>query len=367
MNKKNLWKIHAWLGLYAGVMILIFSITGSCIVFRAELDALLNPKLYKVTKFHNKSISLDAVSKKVISKYPDYHLHHFKFNGENKAFEIKIKPDKKSDKNKKDKDLDVFIDSGNGEINGVRAPESGLLYWIAKLHTNLLGGKIGRYIVGTFGAALLITLVIGLFIYGNFMKKKRVTQIRWGEGSRKVAADWHKLLGITTVPFNLIWAITGITLAFLPPIIEITIGKPNQTFAKPVLLKDPVTLNSLSYDQIATAVALNFPNAKIKTIREAYKDNPFIEVKLDYNSPLIKDDAAKLFIDKEQKQIISHFDPRAANLGAKIFFSQDPLHFGTFMGLWSKVLYSLFGLSSGILFITGFVIYRKRKQARKKI
>lgn len=198
------------------------------------------------------------------------------------------------------------------------------------------------------------------------MKKKRMTEIRWGEGTRKVAADWHKLLGITTVPFNIIWAITGITLAFLPSIIEATIGKPNQNFAKPVILENPIALNPLSYDQIAKTVALNFPNAKIKTIREAYKNNPFIEVKLDYNSPLIKDDAAKLYIDKERKQIISHFDPRAVNLGAKIFFSQDPLHFGTFMGLWSKIIYSLFGLSSGVLFITGFVIYRKRKQAKKK-
>ncbi|QSB29204.1 PepSY domain-containing protein [Flavobacterium sp. CLA17] len=367
MSKKNLWKIHAWLGLYAGIMILIFSITGSCIVFRAELDAVLNPKLYKVSASENKIVSLDEISKKVLLKYPGYYLHHFKFHGENKVLEIKIKPETKSGKNKKNKDLDLFIDPNNGEINGVRTPESGLLYWVAKLHTNLLAGKIGRYIVGIFGIALLTTLVIGLVIYGNFMKKKRITQIRWGEGTRKVSADWHKLLGITTVPFNLVWAITGITLAFLPGIIETAIGKPNQTFAKPVILKNPVAINPFSYDQIATTVALNFPDAKIKTIREAYKDNPFIEVKLDYNNALIKDDAAKLYIDKERKQIISHFDPRLAGLGTQIFYSQDPLHFGTFAGLWSKIIYSIFGLSSGILFITGFVIYRKRKQTKNKI
>ncbi|MDR7210092.1 PepSY-associated TM helix domain-containing protein [Flavobacterium piscis] len=366
-NKKSLWKIHAWLGLYVGAMILLFSITGSFIVFRAELDAILNPTLYKVTESKEKTVSLDGISKKVLLKYPNYYLHHFKFNGENKPFEVKIKPVKNYAKDKKKKDLDIFINPANGEINGIREPESGLLYWVAKLHTNLLAGKIGRYIVGLFGLALLIMLVIGLFIYGNFMKKKRMTQIRWGEGTRKISADWHKLLGITTVPFNLIWAITGITFAFLPNILEATIGKPNQTFAKPATLTKPIAIKPFSYDQIVNSVVLNFPDAKIKTIREAYNDNPFIEVKLDYNSPLIKDDAAKLYIDKDRKEIISHFDPRLASLGTKLFYSQDPLHFGTFAGLWSKIIYSLFGLSSGILFITGFVIYRKRKQTKNKI
>ncbi|MWB96489.1 hypothetical protein GON26_19165 [Flavobacterium sp. GA093] len=366
MNKKTLWKIHAWIGLYTGAMILLFSITGSCIVFRKELDAILNPELYKVSQSKKEIVSLDEISKKVLSKYPGYYLHHFKFNEEDKAFEVKIKPETKSSKNKK-KDLDFFIDPNNGDINGFRKPETGLLYWVAKLHTNLLGGKIGRYVVGVFGIALLLMLVGGLLIYSNFMKKKRVTQIRWGEGTRKVSADWHKLLGLTTVPFNLVWAITGITLAFLPSIIEASIGKPNETFAKPKILENPIAINPFSYDQIANTVALNFRNAKIKTIREAYKDNPFIEVKLDYGSPLIKDDAAKLYIDKDKKQIISHFDPRVASLSTKLFYSQDPLHYGTFGGLWSKIIYSIFGLSSGILCITGFVIYLKRNQSKKKI
>ena len=124
----------------------------------------------------------------------------------NKAFEVKIKPANQSGKNNKTKDLDIFVNPGTGEINGARQPDTGILYWVTKFHTNLMAGKVGRFFVGTFGLALLFMLVAGLMIYGSFMKKKRMTQIRYGQGTRKVYADWHKLLGITSVPFNLIWA-----------------------------------------------------------------------------------------------------------------------------------------------------------------
>jgi uncharacterized iron-regulated membrane protein len=362
-NKKILWKIHAWLGLYVGVMILLFSITGSIIVFRQEIDQMLNPDLFKVSSIKKDIISLDRISQNILLEHPSYYLHHYKFIEKDKVFEVKIKPGKiEHDKNG---DLDIFVDPISGNINGERSNDSGILYWVTKLHTNLLAGKVGRFIVGTFGIALLIMLVVGLMIYRNFTKKKKFYQIRWGEGSRKISADWHKLIGLTSVPFNLIWAITGITLAFLPSILESTVGKPDETFAKPKLLTHSIRVEPFTYDNIFKIVLINFPEAEIKTIREKTKDSPFIEVKLDFHNPLISDDVSKLYIDKEKQEIISHFDARSASFGSQLFYSQQPLHFGTYGGLWSKIIYSVFGLSSGILFITGFLIWRVRNKKIK--
>ena len=106
------------------------------------------------------------------------------------------------------------------------------------------------------------------------------------------------------------------------------------------MFEKPVKIESFSYDNIVNAVTMLYPDADIKTIREAAKDNKYMEVKLDFKSPLVKDDASKLYIDKNKQEIISHFNPRIANIGAQLYYSQAPLHFGTFGGLWSKIIYS---------------------------
>ena len=46
--RKRLWQLHSWLGLLAGVGLLVIGITGSLLVFREELEALFQPALTHV-------------------------------------------------------------------------------------------------------------------------------------------------------------------------------------------------------------------------------------------------------------------------------------------------------------------------------
>jgi uncharacterized iron-regulated membrane protein len=50
-SRRRLWlNIHVWLGLVLGFFLTIFGITGSILVFHAEIDELLNPTLLTVTQ-----------------------------------------------------------------------------------------------------------------------------------------------------------------------------------------------------------------------------------------------------------------------------------------------------------------------------
>ncbi|MGH8499406.1 MAG: PepSY domain-containing protein [Methylococcales bacterium] len=42
-------KVHGWLGLLLGLFLAIFGLTGSILVFHAEINELLNPALLTVT------------------------------------------------------------------------------------------------------------------------------------------------------------------------------------------------------------------------------------------------------------------------------------------------------------------------------
>lgn len=48
-RRKRWLQVHLWLGLTLGLFLSIFGITGSILVFHAEINELLNPKLLMVT------------------------------------------------------------------------------------------------------------------------------------------------------------------------------------------------------------------------------------------------------------------------------------------------------------------------------
>ncbi|MGH8475057.1 MAG: PepSY domain-containing protein [Methylococcales bacterium] len=48
--RRKIWlKVHLWLGLSLGLFLSIFGLTGSLLVFHAEINELLNPALLTVT------------------------------------------------------------------------------------------------------------------------------------------------------------------------------------------------------------------------------------------------------------------------------------------------------------------------------
>ena len=118
MNKNFLWKIHNWLGLYTGIVILFLSITGAAALFRPEIDLLLNPNLRQVETSPEKA-SLTAAVDKVLPMHPDKYLFEVEMP---KAYLdtwiIRLMPKEKSALNPMI--WEVFINPHTGEILGER-------------------------------------------------------------------------------------------------------------------------------------------------------------------------------------------------------------------------------------------------------
>ena len=50
---------------------------------------------------------------------------------------------------------------------------------------------------------------------------------------------------------------------------------------------------------------------------------------------------------------------------AKVYNWMDPLHFGYWGGVLSKIFYLIFGLTTGFLSITGFIVWWMKTRRRK--
>jgi uncharacterized iron-regulated membrane protein len=73
----------------------------------------------------------------------------------------------------------------------------------------------------------------------------------------------------------------------------------------------------------------------------------------------------KLILDKTDYSMKFRYNIHKQSFGHKLFFVQEALHFGDFAGMPMKIIYALFGLTTGFLSISGYYIYLKRNKRPK--
>jgi uncharacterized iron-regulated membrane protein len=75
--------------------------------------------------------------------------------------------------------------------------------------------------------------------------------------------------------------------------------------------------------------------------------------------------ANQVDIDRFSGEVLHVINSKSAGLGDRILNAFVPMHYGTFGGLATRILYVFVGLSPTILFITGLFMYRLRRRPQK--
>ncbi len=366
-DKKLLWKIHHWAGLYTGMLIGILSLTGALAVFIPEIDA------WVLRVHYNASSSAPAdgpmhfgrTVDSLIRAYPDYTSLAVSLpeKQEHVAFvDLAVRPDEASFKR-----YNFFVDAGTGRLLGHRDHQNSLANYLRQMHVRLYEGNWGRQLVGLGGIALVVLAVTGLLIYGNFMKKQRWPDFRKTANLRIRMADWHKLLGISALAFNLVIAITGAWLGLQPWLMRwFDISTPN-TFKAPVVM-EPAADRALSidWDRALMSVQKEFPELEPRYLVPSTNGAGIITVRGHIRGLVYERNINTLVIDKNGYEALFKYDVRQQPFSHKFYFVQEALHFGDFGGLLLKSAYALLGLVSAFLSISGFIIYYYRINSKKQ-
>ena len=81
MNK-CLWQIHSWMGLIAGIGLLLIGLTGSLLVFPDELDAISEPSLFRAQPTSLARLPLDTLLAGVEKALPDHEISSWLFDSD---------------------------------------------------------------------------------------------------------------------------------------------------------------------------------------------------------------------------------------------------------------------------------------------
>ncbi|MEH2257594.1 PepSY-associated TM helix domain-containing protein [Nostoc sp.] len=92
--------------------------------------------------------------------------------------------------------------------------------------------------------------------------------------------------------------------------------------------------------------------------------NRKVALRFRFKLPQEKDEYgnSNVYLDQYSGKVLRFNNALKSSLGDRVLNSFTPLHYGTFLGLTSRILYVFVGLTPLILFITGFVMWRNLLQ-----
>ncbi|MEM8887594.1 MAG: PepSY-associated TM helix domain-containing protein [Bacteroidota bacterium] len=369
INKK-LWRIHNWVGLYTGVFIAVLSVTGVLALFKVEIDEAINAKYFKIsTRDHPTSFHPD-VSNLIDSLVCEYGASNF--GG--------ISPSIDKSKNWKAHfaitdgipllntySYEVFFNPYTAKVVGTRDFFKTFAHYIRHMHVRLFNGLLGRFWVGFAGLALLVSTITGMIIYGGFMKRQFFGAIR-NKNLRVQSADYHKVIGMTTLLFNLMISITGAWLGLqvlLQPVLQVKSPKQYKRTENPIS-KEADMAYDVDFVQAFEASRALFPDLNPKYIAHSRNGSRTVTVRGDVPKTAYQNNINYIVFDKVDYRELGRYDIRQKSLGDKAYYAQEGLHYGDFGGIWVKLIYSFFGLTSGALSILGFVLYLERTKSKQK-
>lgn len=227
MNRKFLLKLHLWLSLPLGIIIMLICLSGATLVFKNEIRNALG--MPKVVAPHGKSgkggkdgktASLQQEKATVshqcspngCSQCPSKEVCH-------PSASAKVDASVKSNEAVKEKTSVVGKSSSKDTPYGTTTKRDFFSY-VTKFHTGLLMGSVGKLIVTYTTLFFVFILLSGIFIFlpGNGKQLRQRFMVEWGKGAKRRLFDLHVSLGWWTLLWLLLLAVTGLGfgLKFVP-------------------------------------------------------------------------------------------------------------------------------------------------------
>lgn len=213
--RRVLFHVHRWVGIAAGLYVLLVTVSGSVIVYRLELWRLFATRTVVVQPREHRlsDAQLLAVARADYAgvRFSSIQIHRprapdhavqvwFLFAGR------RVGPGR----------IERLFDPYTGaDLGDPLGPVPAPIDWMVSLHESLLSGSTGRALNGAGAILLTLLCASGAVIWwpGSARWRRSLT-LRRSVGWRRLTWDLHSVLGSWGFLLVLMWALTGIYLSF---------------------------------------------------------------------------------------------------------------------------------------------------------
>ena len=373
-------KLHLWLSLPFGLIIMTTCLTGALLVFEKEITELVRHDSYTIPVRKTGRLSLQSLLERVASETPDsVQITSVTIPSDfRRAYTVGLSKPRRAG---------VLVDPYTGKIVG----QSGRLPFfttVRELHRWLLdsmkpdseGIFWGRIIVGTSTLLFVCILLTGLFLWWPKKLKgigKRL-KISLGHGRRRLFTDLHTVGGVYVFVLLLAMAMTGLTWSFewyrmgFYKVFGAEMAEGGKGDKGPKKDKGKDAPREEGAEQAKLPASYIYWEEAVSYVIEVSE--------ADYTEITVKDGevevplaglgnirAADSFrFDKKTGQMTDYKAYSEAKRDKKLRGWIYSIHTGAWGGLFTRICYVLAALFGASLPLTGYYIFYQRKWGKKR-
>ena len=349
-------QVHLWLGILIGLYVAIVCASGAALVFRIDLQRALHPHLFTpgaAGPLADPVAVMDSVSR----AYPQHRL-----SGVDAP--TTVRPTYLAYVTSGAEFRTVLIDPVTTEVLG-ELPDHPAIRTLQQLHYNLLGGRTGRIINGIGAFGILILCATGLVIWWPGVAAwRRGLVVNFGQPSarswltsRRVLWELHRAIGVWSVTFIALSAVTGLSFAFPAGFRSLVHRISPITVARSPQSGMPLATSSPSWAQMidrARPHAAGKPVARV--VLPFGERGAFLVMFADRSPTPAGSELMPIHLDQYTGERLAA-STTARTWGDAVMSRMTPLHVGGVGGQAGRVTWFVLGLSPAVLFVTGLFVW----------
>jgi len=360
--------VHTWTGLLAGFALFVAFYAGALTVFHDDIAAWQNPPWLAAA---DAKASNDALIERLLSHHPDARAD----------FGIVLPRDSSHAAYAywEAKDGSRFATASQVEAPRTDAAENELADFVYALHDSLGLPVIGLYLMGIVSVIYGLALLSGILIHLPQLVKD-LFAMRVGRNLKRLWQDAHNAIGVISLPFHVIFAVTGalfclfgITLAALNTVAFD--GKLFDAFGKATNTTPTVTVSGTSASMLSTEALIERARAEalksgVTTFEPDYMHfvhygdrNAVAEVRGLSQHTL--GSYGTVAMSAHDGTVLATYVGNRYSLNGISYAALFGLHFGSFGGRTVQWLYFILGLAGAFLFYSGNLLYIESRRKRR--
>ncbi|NHE58183.1 PepSY-associated TM helix domain-containing protein [Cyclobacterium plantarum] len=354
-NKRKLFQVHSWIGIKLSILFFIVCFSGTLATLSNEMDWLFYPAIR--ASGAGERVPYNKMVDEVRKNYPDGSITYWVMPKEPYLNDI-VYVDREGQRHY------VFVDPHTGEVKGDTTVTFQRFFRDFHYYLFMPFYQIGYFMVLVFAFFLAISMATALMFYKKWWKK--LFELKSGNGKLMFFRSLHRLVGLWSVPFVILFSLTGIWY-----FVERTnLGKVSE-IANPI----PPKLENekfkhtgslafsyqLDYDKAAKIAQEFIPGLQIRGIVPTNEASKPVYFRGTSHVPLVRNRSNRVYLDPLSYQPV--MVQKAEEIPTVMYLNDiaDPLHFGNWGGLATKIIWFFAGLSISGLVLTGIWIALKRQ------
>ncbi|NRB51834.1 MAG: PepSY domain-containing protein [Saprospiraceae bacterium] len=359
-NKRTFFSIHSWIGIQFSILFFIVCFSGTIATLSNELDWLFTPGM-RVSPQETLA-PRNEIRDRIEEQYPGGEIVYWTSPGPAYLADIVYVV-------KEGVRTYVFVNPHTGLIQG--DAQITIQRYFRDLHYYLfIPFQVGHFTVLLFGFLLLFAFVTALLFYKKWYKK--LFQLITGKGILVFFRSLHRLVGLWSVPFAFLFAVTGIWY-FIERADVGGVSKYIRYQVPKVEVTDEEKWENLTYtvdyDQAIAIAKEQIPGLKVERIGPPHSTGNPIFVYGENEVPLVRARANRVYLDPFTFDVLATQNAKEINTPTWLNDIADPLHFGYWGGLTTKFIWFFMGIGISSLVLSGIWIAVKRTirlQAEKR-